>query len=122
MRRNIHILTLIAMAAFAPMFAAPPTRAEIARMAVARAVSDKQKGAGIRWVAGGNHNEVLAAISAKSMFTEQEIQIVLDDRDMHATLRKAGFLRIVFCDAKRETRKAYWVMPDGFKATTIGGF
>lgn len=122
MRRNIHILTLITMAAFAPMSAAPPTRAEIARMAVAKAVSDAQKGMGIRWVAGGNHNEVLAAISAGAMFTDGEIRVVLDDRDMHSTLRKAGFVRIIFCDAKKEKRMAYLITPEGFQPSKFGGF
>lgn len=61
----------------------PRQKAEFMRQALAKSVSQKQKG--LRWVAGGNHGEVLAAISDGAMFTDEMIQTVLADKDMHAT-------------------------------------
>lgn len=98
----------------------PEQKAEFMRQALAKSVSQKQKG--LRWVAGGNHSEVLAAISDGAMFTDEMIQTVLADKDMHATLRKARFVRIVFTDHSKETRKAFLITQDGYQPTKFGGF
>lgn len=98
----------------------PEQKAEFMRQALAKSVSQKQKG--LRWVAGGNHSEVLAAISDGAMFTDEMIQTVLADKDMHATLRKARFVRIVFTDHSKETRKAFLITQDGYQPSQFGGF
>lgn len=117
----LPLALLVTLGASAQTTLTPEARAEFARRAFVKQLS-KQPQKGFHWTIGGTKADALVAISDGAMLSDEVIKTLLDDKDVHDTLRKARFTRIVFSDRSTEIRKAFVVMQDGYTPTPYNKF